>query len=144
MRLLIAVIVCSLVGAVAAQSPMLKTGPGGASVIGVVCDDAFRTADDATKRDLERRFRSTIVLHCAAVATKGSGRIAHSDFSFRHRFASDERLQALRMTDFLGQMGAVYGSMVREFYIGLPAQPRPWVIVLYFGDDSSQIVFTSR
>ncbi len=144
MHRLIAVIACSLIGAALAQSPMSKTGPGGSSVIEVVCVDAFRRADDATRRDLERRFRSTIVAQCEAFAVKGSGRVQHGDFSYRHRYASDERLHSLRMTDFFGQLGAVYGASVREFYIGLPAQSRPWVVVLYFGDDSSQIVFTSN
>ena len=143
MRLLLALVVFAFVGPVAAQNPMVKTGPGGTSAIEVTCDDAFRTVDVATRRDLERRFGSSIVLRCVASAASGSGRVAFTDFSYRHRYASDERMHRLRMTDFHGQMGEVYGSLTREFYIGLPDRQRPWVIVVYFGDDSTQIVVSS-
>jgi hypothetical protein len=142
-RLLLSLIVCATFGLVVAQGAMVKTGPGGGSVVEVVCEDAFRSVDRATRLDLERRFRSTIVVRCLASASRGSGRVAYSDFTYRNRYASDERLHSFRMTDVSGQMGEVYGSVVRDFFIGLPSRQRPWVIVLYFGAGSTQIVFTS-
>ena len=90
---------------------------------------------------LERQFRSTIVVRCRAVATAGSGRVSASDFTYRHRYASDERVHSLRMTDFRGRLGEVYGNIELDFYIGLPSRQRPWVVVLYFGSGSTQIVF---
>lgn len=144
MRWMLMVVTVSLLGVAAAQSPMVKTGPGGASAVEVVCVDAFRRVDDATRRELERRFRSTIVLRCEATAVSGSGRVSHRDFSYRLRYASDDRVHTLRMTDFDGQLGEVYGSSVREFHIGLPARSRPSVVVVHFGEDSTEIVFISN
>ena len=144
MRWMLMAAMVSMLGVAAAQTPMVKSGPGGASAVEVVCVDAFRRADAATKRELERRFRSTIVLRCEATAVSGSGRLSHRDFAYRHKYAADTRVHTLRMTDFDGQLGEVYGSTVREFHIGLPAQSRPWVVVLSFGDDSTEIVFVSN
>ena len=141
MRVLIALLVGVAFAHGLAQGPMVKTGPGGSSVIEVVCDDAMRRLDAVTRAELERRFRSDIVVRCRASASVGFGRIAAREFSYRSRYAADERVHNLRQGDFHGQLGEVYGGTVLEFFIGLPNFSRPWVIELYFGDGATEIVF---
>ncbi len=141
MRLLLLVALSAVVGVAFAQTPMLKIGPGGMSVIEVVCVDAMRRLDALEQVQLERQFRSDIVVRCRATAAAGSGRVSATDFSYRNRYASDERLHSFRMSDFRGDLGEVYGSVVLDFHIGLPNYQRPWVINLYFASGSTQIVF---
>ena len=45
------------------------------------------------------------------------------------------------MSDFRGGLGEVYGNIELDFHIGLPNRQRPWVIILYFGNGSTQVVF---
>lgn len=141
MRILVAVAVAAVVGSAFGQAPMVKSHHGGASVVEVVCVDAMRRLSASDQVALERQFRSSIVVRCRAVATAGSSRVAASDFSYRHRYAGDDRVHSLRMSDFRGGLGEVYGNIELDFYIGLPSRERPWVIVLYFGSGSTQIVF---
>ena len=142
MRILFLVAVLAATGVGLAQRPMVKTGPGGSSTIEVLCEDAFRTVDAAKRAALTQQFRSSIIVRCTARAPRGSGRVQPSDFSYQHRYAMDTRVHTLRLTDFTSGHGEVYGSIEREFFIGRPDRERPWVVVLYFGDGSTEIVFT--
>lgn len=144
MRSLMAVALSAVVGIAFAQAPMVKIGPGGMSVIEVVCRDAMWRLDAREQLQLERQFRSDIVVRCHATAQTGSGRVSATDFSYRNRYASDERLHAFRLSDFRGSLGEVYGSIELDFFIVLPDYQRPWVITLYFASDSTQIVFVTN
>jgi hypothetical protein len=144
MRILVAVAVATVVGVAFGQAPMVRSQHGGATVIEVVCVDAMRRLGASEQLALERQFRSSIVIRCRAVATAGSGRVVAADFSYRHRYAADDRVHALRMSDFRGGLGEVYGNIELDFYIGLPSRQRPWVIVLHYGSGSTEIVFSTN
>ena len=144
MRLVLAALALVVIGVTHGQTALEKVGPGGASVIAVTCDDAMRRISAADKVTLNRQFRSDIVLRCSAVATQGRGRVVHGDFSYRNRYAQDDKMHTFRLSDVSGQLGEVYGSIELNFLIGLPNRERPWVIDLFFGGRSARIVFTSN
>ena len=141
MRILISVLVLMVMGVAVAQRPMVKAGPGGSSIVEVVCDDAFRAVDPVTRAEMVQQFRTNIIVRCVARAVTGSGRVQPSEFSYKNRYTSDERVRSLSLSDFTAGYGEVYGGVEREFFIRLPNQERPWVIMLYFAGDATQIVF---
>lgn len=144
MKLFVTLLLMALGGSALAGSPMLKSGPADSSLVEVECTDAMRGANPTERTEIERRFRSTIVLRCKARALKGAGAVQASDFSYKNRYAGDERVYEVSMSDVQGILGEVYGTIERDFLIGLPKRERPWIITLFFAGSSSDIVFVTK
>jgi hypothetical protein len=144
MRLVLAALALVVIGVAHGQTALEKVGPGGTSIIEVTCVDAMRRISAADKVTLNRQFRSDIVLRCSAVAKQGRGRVVHGDFSYRNRYAHDDKMHSFRLSDFSGQLGEVYGNIELSFLIGLPDRERPWVIDLFFGGRSVRIGFATN
>lgn len=141
-HVLIAVVL--LITSSALGQVLTKVGPGGTSIVHVECEDALRGLSAASQRDIKDDFDSGIVLRCVASAEKGSGRLSWNDFAYRSVYASDESIHDFRNNDFEGRLGSVSGSTTREFMIGFPDFSRPWILILYLGDDEARFVFVSN
>lgn len=133
-----------VIGSAAAQARLSKTGVAGSSTIRVQCGDALSGRWPDEVADLTRRFRSNIIVRCVATAASGSGVINPSDFSWRYKYSSNTTVYSFSNSSASGSWGEVFGSVEREFYLGLPQTQRPEVIVLMLDGHEATITFVSN
>jgi len=135
---------CLLMASAAAQARLSKTGVAGSSTIRVQCGDALAGRWQDEVADLTRRFRSNIIVRCVATAARGSGVINPSDFSWRYKYGNNTTVYSFSNSSASGSWGEVFGSIEREFYLGLPETQRPEVIVLMLDGHEATITFVSN
>lgn len=128
----------------AAQARLSKAGVGGSSTVRVQCSDALAGQWPDDVEGLVRRMKSDIIVRCVATAGSGSGVIDPRDFSWRYKYSSNTETYSLSMRNAYGDWGQVYGSIEREFFLGLPATQRPEVIILMLDGNEATIVFSSN